>query len=1354
MPTQGNQRVTPDAGLVGDGRRLHDVLLELRRSVGEPSLRKINSGCGVSVGHLSEIFAGKTAPGPDVAVRIAQALKATDRQQARVRFLAEGAEADRSVRRAGDHRRTRRPGWDECPYLGLAPFEERHARIFYGRRALTRRLLDRLGERPADSGVLLVLGPSGAGKSSLLRAGLMGSLAADLPVPGCRSWPRKVLTPTADPLRQLAIHLADLAGADAISTHRALREHPEQAHLLVEQVTAAHPAGSRLVLVIDQLEELFTLSADPAEQQRFLTALHSVATSSAWVVAGIRGDFLDQATAFPHLRQAAEAGVIAVPAMSESELREAITGPAAEAGVPVPDDLVTAILDDLRERALPTGYDSGALPLLSQVMFVMWQARPDGRLTVADYHRTGGVADIVRVSADRVHDALDADRQELARRVFLHLTKVTDGRLTRRPATRDALRTVTGDDRTDLIVETFADQRLLTVSGNGLVTIVHEELLRSWTRLRDWLQPSLTDQALHGALADDVHTWLHHDRDPSYLYRGGRLHAVGDAVRRWTADPAQGFPVDPVTSDFLHAGRRRDRRRRRTYQALAAAMTALVVLAGAAAVIAARDARSAGRQHRLALAGQLAALSGSSSTTDRATAEQFAAAAIHTAETHDTIDAAGALLADHRRVIPAHLGVAAFSPDGMLATAGADGTVRLWDPRLGEPVGPPIRTHTGTLTEILFGGHGTRFVTVGEAGSQLWDTSTRRPVGAGLGRTASLLFSTTSARLATSGSDGTVRLWDSGTGLPVGEPLPGSTDSPAMEFGGRVPLLATGNRRNSVQLWDARTGQPLGEPLAAGPGPALSITFSPDGSQLAVRGRDGLVRLWDPRNHRLVGRPLAASAVPDAAVVFSPDSKLLALGGDDGTVGLWHADTAQSAGRLPIGQSTVENVVFSPVGHLLAIAGDDSTVTLWHADTARRAGRLSTGSAGEVVFSGDGERLATLDGITETVRLWDPRTARAIGGPLAGQASRKMFSPDGSLLATVGDFDGAVRLWDARSALPADEFDLSRRPGSVFRIDGKHLGFVGLNGLTDAIQVWNLPGRAPARLPAHEGVVLALNSDGTLMATGEMDGTVRVWRTLTGQPVGRPITADAEQVSFSPDGSLLAVSDGDGVIRVWETHTGRPVGAPIVGDHGQAAAMALGPAPGTASPTILATGASDGTVRLWNPRTGQPVGGPMRANKWSITDLLFSPTGDRLAAVSRGGTHATAWLWDPRTGRPVGPALAAPDGLALAVTFTPTGDLLAAVGGLNLPVVRVWNLRTGHAVAGPMTLDNRMTIGGFSPDARTLVTANVDGAGVARVWDLGVFQNSLARLCERAGNPDPSAWRSSVPGEPVAKPCA
>jgi transcriptional regulator with XRE-family HTH domain len=285
------------------------------------------------------------------------------------------------------------PLWLGCPYLGLVPFEEQDARLFYGRGELADQLVRRLSQRLDGTGVLLVAGESGSGKSSLLRAGLMPRLAAGALGPGSQMWPRRVIRPASSPLRELALCLGEVAGSDPVSVYRSLSAEPDEAPMLVEQAVrtataraadpgpggstgAAASAPPRLVLVVDQFEEVFTaadIDAGHGAQEAFIAALHAAATipagpqrlPPALVVAAVRADYLGRLIAHPPLKAALDAGPFTVGPISEAELRLAVTGPAAEAGLVVEPAVVEAVIAELRDEA-GDGLGSGILPLMSQ----------------------------------------------------------------------------------------------------------------------------------------------------------------------------------------------------------------------------------------------------------------------------------------------------------------------------------------------------------------------------------------------------------------------------------------------------------------------------------------------------------------------------------------------------------------------------------------------------------------------------------------------------------------------------------------------------------------------------------------------------------------------------------------------------------------------------------------------------------------------------------------------------------------------------------------------------------------------------------------------------------------------------
>ena len=1164
--------------------------------------------------------------------------------------------------------------WPGCPYLGLMSFQERDARVFYGRGDLAAQLARRMQERLSETGVLLLAGESGAGKSSLLRAGLMPLLAAGALGPGSETWPRRVVQLSGSPLRELAMQLADVSGTDPVTLYRSLSAAPGEAAMVVEHALRAaisHCADSgsgalanasvlvppRLVLVIDQLEELFTEpgNADRAELEAFITALHAATTlpvgsnklPPALVIAAVRADLLGRLIAHQPLKTAVEAGPFMVGPMSEAELRLAVTGPAAEAGLAVEPAVVEAVVAELGEGP-DGGMGSGVLPLMSQAMAATWEHREGSELTLRAYRRAGGVANAVNRSAQAVYDILTSSQQDAARLVFTQLTTITmDGRFARRRCTRTDLQSA-GAQRTadiDAVIDLFSAQRLL-VLGEGSVEIAHDALLQSWKQLRDWLADNQLDHALYSQVVADAHTWDLNRRDASYLYQPGRLATIDAAASRWK-DATTRYPSLPSIADaFLAAARRTASRRASRRRAALAGLVALTLLAVSAAVIATRYARIASGQHAIALSRELAAESLVIDASDPLTARRLAVAAWRVSHTEQAYAVMTTMLSQQQQggILvgdPAMEGVkaVAFSPNGNLLAAADARTVRLWDPANGQAVGVPIaadsRAGTG-VDGVAFSPNGTLLAIAAGDTVRLWSLAAGHLVGtplpAGHGLVNGVAFSPNGKLLASADANGTVQLWKVATLTPAVAPLRAVRGTRygvnAVAFSPSGRLLASADANGTVRLWKAGTGAPVGVPLranAAGQGPlralgVLGVAFSPDGELLASADANGTVQLWNAATRRPFGRPLNADTGRDEGVygvAFSPDGQNLATADIDGTVRLWNPATRRHVGA-PLTADTgprgaVHGVAFSPNGKLLAAADEDGTVRLWNPHTHRapraplpadtgEGSELGAGVLG-VAFSPNGRVLASADA-NNTVRLWNPATGQELNGPTmpdtgsVGGMNGVAFSPSGKLLAAV-DASGTPHLWDVATGQPASALRSSNSgsggPGTAF--GGQVLG-------------------------------VAFSPDGQLAAV-QPDGKVDVWDltadsvTTSALSIADLGTGGVRALAFSPDDKLLAIVGVNGVVRMWNPVTGLPARVPLPASSRRGGVNGVAFSP---NGTLLATADSDGTVLLWNLVTGRQVGRPIAADTGpggGVNGVAFSPSGKVLATADADGTVQT-----------------------------------------------------------------------------------------------------------------------------------
>jgi WD40 repeat protein len=1151
------------------------------------------------------------------------------------------------------------PRWtDGCPYRGLLPYEQAHEAVFRGRDRLVATLAGTL----AQSGLTMVTGASGAGKTSLLRAGLVPVLARGVQVPGSAPWPRIVMTPGARPLTELSERLAQLADRDPAVIRKGLADAPGDARLLISEMAQALQV-TRLVLVVDQFEEIFTATAADAAPERaaFIDAVCAAATRpadprgepSALVVIAVRGDYWDRCAAYPGLAAAMRRDQIVVGPMSGTELRQVITGPAEASGLAVEPGLVEAILADLRSAVDEGAGGPGVLPLLSQALMLTWERRDGAQLTRSGYEDAGnraGIARTIEVGAETAYRTLTEDQQVIAREAFRRMTAIgPDRRPARRAATRRELhsgRPKREWPQVDAVLEAFAGGRMLVLDADR-AEIAHDVLLQAWPRLRGWLAEDETSMILYGQLAEDTAQWRASRGDRALLYRGVQLTATLQAARVWDADPGRYPALSTSEADFLRASGRALTRGRWRRRMLAGLLAVLVIAALAGAGIAVKNARtSAARQSTTNASQRLAAQSTALDAADPVTAALLAGAAWRLAPTAQArYSLLQSLAQPVRGVLAASSGVVtalAYNPDGRTLAAGySGGAIRLWDLASHRQVSATSWGATPLALAFTSGGKELRVASATAAGT--WNLTDHARI--------------TAHRLA--------------------DPSPGT----AVAFSPDGQTLATGAADGNVRLWDAATQREAGSPMSSDAQPVAAVAFSPDGTLVAAGSADGNVQLWDTATQQEAGSALVAGAAQVGALAFSADGKLLATGGQDGAARLWDVTTGGQVGATMATGDAVSALAFGTGGTTLASAESDGATELWNVATQAQTGAALTvqGSAGvsALAFSPAADALATGNG-NGSIALWSPAGFHQPSAPLplgsvgvaaaAAGHTPAAFSADGGQLA-ISNGHGTVRVWDVTSRRPAGP------PMGTYHIvtgialspDGKTLAVAG-----SGVQLWQAATgqRAGATLPqAGSGRyrAVAFSPDGTMLATLGADGTARIWNATTQQQVGASMTVDRRgaaggAVMFSPSGRTLATAGAGGQVVLWSVATGQRLGKPMAAGAG---ITMLAFSPGG---TTLATAASDGSVRLWNATTQQEIGVPMTADAQPVYAAAFSPDGSMLAIA---GGDGSVRLWDAATQQEIGAPMTAGIQPVYAAAFR-SGGTLATAGGDG--TARIWDV--------------------------------------------------------------------------------
>ncbi|WP_437339031.1 nSTAND1 domain-containing NTPase [Sorangium sp. So ce394] len=479
-------------------------------------------------------------------------------------------------------------GADESPFAGLSAFQEADADRFFGRAEDVARMVTRLRSQP----LLAIVGASGVGKSSLVRAGIVPALKRS-----GGGWESLILRPGREPMAALAELLShpslltrggserpEPPGGDA-SRGRMLvdRLRAEPGYLGAELRAWAARKQRRVVLFVDQFEELYTLSCDAGERAAFLSCLGGVAddaSSPLRVILSMRSDFIERVAEDRHFMAAVTRGLVVLPPIGRAGLRDALTRPVQAARYEIEDPaLVEDILDVLETTR-------GALPLLQFMAARWWDLRDRERrlLTRASYEAIGGVAGTLASHADTVLAGMSVRQAKLCRAVFERL--VTPER-TRAIASLREIRELPGEpDEIEGVVHVLSDARLLAVEtgrddAGSRVEIVHESLIERWPTLQRWLDENQKDAAFLDKLRVAARQWESSGCADDTLWRG----KIAQEARRFRDRYYYQGQLPEREQRYLDAVLRlssQAKRRRRTL--IAGTMTGLALLVAMAAL--------------------------------------------------------------------------------------------------------------------------------------------------------------------------------------------------------------------------------------------------------------------------------------------------------------------------------------------------------------------------------------------------------------------------------------------------------------------------------------------------------------------------------------------------------------------------------------------------------------------------------------------------------------------------------------------------------------------------------------------------------------------------------------------------
>ena len=1070
------------------------------------------------------------------------------------------------------------PPLDESsnPYRGLESFEESNSNLFFGRQVLSEKLYQFCQQQP----LTVVLGASGTGKSSLVKAGL---------IPYMRNLDEEwaILTPIR-PGESPFLALNDVLIQIGIGKNQSNGKGekvfaPIRIWEYLQQWMQSNPK-QKLLVVIDQVEELFTLCRHEKERQPFLTLLSKAISTypkQLRLVLTLRSDFepqLRNTELEPYWNNAR----FVIPAMTREELREAIEKPASERVMYFdPPSLVDRLIDEVIQMP-------GAMPLLSFTLSELYLkylekvregTRDKRAITEADYEELGGVARSLTLRADSEYQSLvqqDSAYHQIICQVMLRMLAIDGGNIARRRVfLKELAYPQSKQQYVDTVIDRFSNARLLVsgvdTTGENYIEPAHDALVRGWQQLLIWQQQEQENLILQRRLTRAAFEWQKQQKS-AFLWHGDpRLNLLQQVLKsnnNW---------FNQLEMDFVRRSIRHKRRNviGRWSFVTGAFLTVLTFYQLS------RLLEKTGLVKNLLTNKPTEALTLAVETMGQ---NRLLPLPVNQQVQSSLLDAVQEIR--ERQQLIGHedkTNVVAFSPDGSQILTGSDDcTLRLWNSQ-GEAVGQPLQGHADSVTTAV--------------------------------------FSPDRQLIASGSKDKTIRLWDR-LGNPIDKPLVGHEEAvTAIAFSPNGQIIASSSDDATIRLWDTQEN-PIGQPFIGHKDGITAIAFSPNGNLIASASKDRTVRVWNLQGNQII-RPWRRHQDLVNAVAFSPDGKLIASGGDDEKIRLWDLQGNEVAEPFVGHVGIIWSLAFSQDGNTIVSASSDRTIRFWdlQGNEVKPPLRGHLGLINSVSINSDLSQ-AVSSSSDNTVRLWnidDNPVSQVLRGH-EGHVKSVVVSSEGKRIISAGQ-DSTIRLWDSSGNLIDTLIGHRNVVDTVAISQDNRLIVSGSRDKT--IRLWDRSGNSIGQpLVGHQDKITSVAINGSFIVSGSEDRTIRLWNnsgnlldTLTGHEAG------VTSVDLSPDGSKLVSTSRDRTIRLWDLKSKQELKAWSKLYDSEIMSVNFSP-----DSKKIISGSRDGTMRLINLENDS-ISKPFIGHEGIVNSAVFSPDGKQIISGSR---DRTVRIWDTK----------------------------------------------------------------------------------------------------------------------------